>query len=297
MQGQAKEAHVEADRLLQAMYTGKVGWSARERVHAAKMSAVFTSVREDSAVTAALCRLIYGPFGNRLATIEPGLERCGIAAGNTGLDALLHLARFHRHWLREPEAWQCGNADTATEISSLARHLLTRFPLTMLLDEAWFAGFGEDQEAHRQWFVHLGSGGRLEDLRFSLPMTHRAAHFFLLAPVHFSITPALRYGQVRALNGREPLAQALAESFLRERQEDESFWFTVTTFLANRPEIPISQIGPLLDYIRSRRFGTSGDISDAPEPNFSLRGRTSDSTAAHARVAGNAGAVEQERPF
>src|SRR5437899_2051375 len=88
------------------MYLGRVGWAARERARELKLRAVFAAVRGDSGASPALHRLIYGLHGSsRLVAIEPVLGSIGPQAGNTGLDALLYLARGHEHWLRAPEEW------------------------------------------------------------------------------------------------------------------------------------------------------------------------------------------------
>jgi hypothetical protein len=265
--------HEEADALIRAMYLGRIGWGARERARELKLRAVFAAVRHDAGAAAALHRLIYGlPQASGLLAVEPVLGSMGPQAGNTGLDALLYFALGHAQWRQAPEEWQPGGDDPRGQVSSLARHLFCRYPVPAFLDAAWLSGSTPLAEAEREWFVHLGQGGKLEALRFPLPMTHRAAHHFLLAPDAFTIAAALRYGQIRALGGSEGLAGTVAETFLAELQGDEPFWLSVVHFLVNHPELPAAQIGPVLDYVRYRKFGYTG--SDAPEPEFRMKGRT-----------------------
>jgi PcfJ-like protein len=267
--------HREADELIQSMYLGRIGWAARERAHELKLRAVFATVRGDAGVSAALHRLIQELEGRgRLVAIEPVLQSLGPQPGNTGLDALLHFARFHEGWLSAPEEWIPDREDARGQVGSLARHLFARYPLPGFLDAAWLSGFSELAEAYREWFVHLGRGDKLEAIHFPLPMTHRAAHYFLLAPEEFTVVAAMRFGQIRALGGTEALARAVAETFLADLQPDEAFWLSVIHFFANHRELPISQVGPVADYVRFRKFGSSGD--DAPEPNFTMKGRTVD---------------------
>jgi hypothetical protein len=106
MQGEeARRRHAGADRLIRAMYLDRVGWGARERARELKLGAVFATVRGDAGGSAALHRLIYGlQERSRLVAVEPVMGSLGPQAGNTGLDALLHLARLHAAWRREPEA-------------------------------------------------------------------------------------------------------------------------------------------------------------------------------------------------
>jgi hypothetical protein len=265
--------HEEADALIRAMYLGQVGWAARERARELKLGAVFATVRGDTGASAALHRLIYDLQGrSRLVAIEPVLQSIGPQAGNTGLDALLHFARRHEDWQRAPEEWTPDTDDARGQVGSLARHLFGHYPLPAFLDAAWLSGFSPLAEAQREWFVHLGRGGKLEAIRFPLPMTHRAAHYFLLAPEEFTVAAALRYGQIRALGGSEALAWAVAETFLSELQADEPFWLSVIHFFVNHPELSLSQVGPVVDYVRVRKYGFGN--SDAPEPDFTMKGRT-----------------------
>jgi hypothetical protein len=267
--------HEQADALIQAMYVGRVGWSARERARELKLGAVFASVRGDAGASAALHRFIYGLQGrSSLVAIEPVLQSLGPQAGNTGLDALLQFARCHEEWLRAPEEWSPEADDAREQLGSLARHLFGQYPLPAFLDAAWLSGVGPEAEAQRRWFVHLGRGGKLEAIPFPMPMTHRAAHHFLLAPAEFSIPAALRYGQIRALGGSESVARAVAETFLADLQTDEPFWLTVIQFFVNHPDLPLSQVGPVVEYVRSRKAGFGNN--DAPEPDFTMKGRTAE---------------------
>ena len=276
--GAAERLHAEADALVRAMYAGRVGWAARERAVALKVRASCATLRDEPEALAAPQRLLYLRAGTpalRVATVEPVLPALGPRPGNTSVDALLHFARFRRHWLRPPEAWSFSDADTEVRarIGSLARHLFARYPLPAFLDAAWLSGRSEEAEEHRLWFAHLGGGGRLEALHFPLPMTHRAAHHFLLAPGDFSIVGAMRFGQVRALGGADDLARALAGTFLSDGvQSDESFWLSVVHFLVNHPHVPLSEVGPVSDYLRWRKFGADGD--GGSEPSLSMKGRT-----------------------
>src|SRR5438046_1443739 len=92
---EARKLHAEADRMIRAIYTGQMGWAARERAEQQKRGAAFAVVREDGDATAALHRLVHGLKGRtRLLAIEPLIPGRGPQPGNTGLDALLHVARF-----------------------------------------------------------------------------------------------------------------------------------------------------------------------------------------------------------
>src|SRR5688572_1011188 len=146
----ARELHAEADGLIRAMYLGHVGWGARERARERKLGAAFATLR-GAAGAAAFHRLVYGmQRRSRLVAVEPVLQSLGPQAGNTGVDALLHFARFHERWLREPEEWSPETDDARDQAGSLARYLFGRYSLPGFLDAAWLSGFTSHAEAQRE---------------------------------------------------------------------------------------------------------------------------------------------------
>jgi hypothetical protein len=50
----------------------------------------------------------------------------------------------------------------------------------------------------------------------------------------------------------------------------EIFVQSVLHFFINHPEVPTSQIGPIVDYLWSHRFD---DAYTSPDPTFTMRGR------------------------
>src|SRR5262249_30651295 len=55
-----------------------------------------------------------------------------------------------------------------------------------------------------------------------------------------------------------------------ELQSDEPFWLSVTHFLVNHPQLPLRQVGPVVDYVEFRKFSADGD------PTFTMKRRTAD---------------------
>jgi hypothetical protein len=129
--------------------------------------------------------------------------------------------------------------------------------------------------------VGLGQSLRtLSDLPF--PLTKRMAHFAMQAPSDLGLFSALRWGQVRGLDGTVRLADAVVGALGTPQREHEAFWLTVIQFMAANPMLDPRQVGPIVDYIRSRRFEAqpmmvvNGRVEGGqiPEPNFSMKGRT-----------------------
>jgi hypothetical protein len=142
------------------------------------------------------------------------------------------------------------------------------------LDAAWFEGFTQHGESHRDWFLHIRSGHNIRMADVPVPLTSMAAHHFVQAPENSSIVAALRWGQTLALGGDAHLARDIAESRLADILPDEPFWHSVIHFFVNHTEILPNRIGPLVDHIHARKFGEAADFSAAPEPDFSMKGRT-----------------------
>ncbi len=296
----AEDLHRSADALLRSIYEKRVAWSALPTAYEQKMRGAYACMKEDSGAAAAWQRLL-NHLGLRtgLLSVEPAIPALGPQPGNTGLDALLHLALRYEDWLRGPEEWapEGGGGEWASgraggtglrshdsrlstrdstrfQIGGLARHLLTCYEVPAFMDAAWFEGFTEQGRLHRDWFVHIGTGGNVRTAGGPVRLTKMAAHHFVQAPEGFSITQALRWGQTLGLGGDEYMGRAIAESRLAAVQPDEPFWESVIHFFVNNPQMDRGRIGPIVDFLHYQKFGEQPDNSDAPEPNMTMKGRT-----------------------
>lgn len=278
----ARDLHKAPDDRIRAIYENRAAWGARQAAYQEKMRCAYATVNTDSGVAFAWQRLLNTVgHGAALLAIEPVIPALGPRAGNTFLDALLMLALRSERWLQAPEEWTPDASDARQQFGSLARHLLARYPVPAFLDAAWFEGFSPDGRQHQDWFLHIGSGQNIRRAELPVRLTEKAAHYFLQAPLDGSIVGALRWGQTIALGGDEYLARAIADSRLGEILPDEPFWESVLHFFVNQPRMDTSKVGPIVDFIYHRKFGESAfcadapfDFSDAPEPGFSMKGRT-----------------------
>ena len=48
------------------------------------------------------------------------------------------------------------------------------------LDKAWFAERSEGAIEQQKWFIHVGSGGSVRDIKTPVHLTRRRAHEFML---------------------------------------------------------------------------------------------------------------------
>ncbi len=142
---------------------------------------------------------------------------------------------------------------------------------------AWTWG-GELQQG---WYKHLGLGRNIRMADIPLPLTSRMAHEFAMAPDHYSVNMALRWGQVRGLGGSKELARWIVATRLGRSFEHEDFWRTVVHFFVNHPELPLEHVSPIVDYLHDQRFAAPAHLAEdgafaagPPQPNLSMKGRT-----------------------
>jgi len=199
------------------------------------------------------------------------------------IGAMSRLARFSSRWVRTPAGYSARSYNADRQFGELARFLLARWPVPKFFDDAWSE---RSTDTHREWFIHVGSGGNLRtaaDLPF--PLTKMMSHHALLAPDGTPIMSALRWGQVRALGGSERLARAFTNSLLRDAQDNEPFWLSVVQFFVANPMLDPNQVGPIVDWIRNQRFVAeprrivNGIVCGGgiPQPSLSMKGRTVES--------------------
>jgi hypothetical protein len=107
------------------------------------------------------------------------------------VDALIALNARRWQWIAELDDWRPASHNARKQFSSLARHLLARFPVPGFMDQAWFRR-DAGSERFRDWFVHLGAGKNIRTLPTPIPMSKLMAHHFLLAPDDYGIEGAIR---------------------------------------------------------------------------------------------------------
>jgi hypothetical protein len=199
------------------------------------------------------------------------------------IGAMCRLARFSSRWVRTPAGYSARSYNADRQFGELARFLLGRWPVPKFFDDAWSE---RSSDTHREWFIHLGSGGNLRTAAgLPFPLTKMMSHHALLAPDGTPITSALRWGQVRALGGSERLAMAVINSSLGDAQDDEPFWLSVVRFFIANPMLDPNQVGPIVDWIRNQRFVAeprrivNGVVygGGIPQPSLSMKGRTVES--------------------
>ena len=194
---------------------------------------------------------------------------------------LKNVAARHRFWIRTIETWRPDCVDFRRMFRSLIHHLFGRYSVPGFMDSVWDMPTGPDAFRQQVWWIRLARGSSLRSLNLPIRLTRRMEHHARCAPDHFKVVQALRYGEMRGLGGSECVACAIAESRLGRATDEFSFWRTVLNFIAAHPELPLSRLSAIIDYIQTNKFAgeevlTANGLESraAPWPEFSMKGRT-----------------------
>ncbi|WP_299455919.1 PcfJ domain-containing protein [uncultured Microscilla sp.] len=208
--------------------------------------------------------------------------------------ALYNIFRFRKYWINTLESWQPVKHWNPTHksggfevyeamLKDLLQHLFVKHTMPEFMYPAWQA----QHSTHLWWFVHLGKGGNIKDVR-SLPfkLNSKMAHYFTQAPRHYSIEKALLYGQVCALGGTEAFFEQWHATHWKRIYKDPLFFRQVIQFFAYYPELTNNrEVAQVISFINAHKYDgqkvytrAKGIVHEPPvAPNFSLKGRTDQS--------------------
>lgn len=217
----------------------------------------------------------------RTTLLRPAQDprRLGRCTTNAGLFA---LALHHADWLRPVEAWLPPPSNPTPQFASLAHHLFALYPVPAFMTSAWFRVPPDHPHPEQEWYKHLGRGGSIRTASLPLPLTRAMAHHFSLAPAHYTVSAALRWGQVLGFGGSRELARAVVATRLGREFANEEFWLTVLRFFVLHPAMDVAQVGPVVDFLHAQRFAVrevfvpgQGVVQQGPpRPDYAMKGRT-----------------------
>lgn len=190
----------------------------------------------------------------------------GRVEANAYVTALLRVAKYHEHWLNDPETWRPSSHNTARAFGSLLAHLFTKYPTPAFLETAWF----RERENWIPCYIEVAQGANIRQVgAFTFPLTKRMAHYMMQAPDRFTIEEAVRWGQVRGLGGNARLFRNILGTRItpvfKNNPAGHAFWQTVIAWLMQHPMLAPEQYGPLVDYIRQEK---------RRNPAFKIAGRS-----------------------
>lgn len=241
---------------------------------------------DPKARSAFLALLLHVERLGRLFHLKPIVHQYGPQPANNFMDGLASLAAWHGRWLRRVETWKPDSHNGRRQFGGLARHLLAEYDVPSCMDTAFFTGMESGARTRQGWFVHVGAGNNIRKAAIPLRFTRRMAHAFIVsAPSGYTVDTALRWAQVIGMGGDDLLAEAVCDSLLGDRFEEETFWETVLHFFVNHPMLDVTHVGPIVDYIHHQRTvvreqrDADGSVCavGTPDPDFTMKGRTPES--------------------
>jgi len=183
---------------------------------------------------------------------------------------LTNLARVP--WIREIHEWKPRGKGREKLFRGLSEHLLARYRMPSFV---WSAFFTRDEEGACsliEFVAHVAAGGSAFDLVKSgampVPLTRKMCHELLTITGEVPFLEAIRSVQVKACGGdarflrawmATPQGRSLGTS------AEEEFWFTVLHWFCANPMLPMTEVGPLSDYLAFRR---------REDGAFSMKGRS-----------------------
>lgn len=189
---------------------------------------------------------------------------------------LVALASHSDVWIREIQDWKPDTRNPKKLFSGLVRHLIAQYPVPLFMDTAWMT----QNEEQINWFIQIGQGKNIrKDTSLPISLTKKMVHYFLQAPSHYSISQALRRGQILGLGGNKKLTKGVVSTRLGERLEQDKFWRTVLHFLINYSIDDYQDVRTVVEYVQAQKFGIEReyeyeDVSiPAENPGFSMKGR------------------------
>ena len=180
------------------------------------------------------------------------------------IQAIYNIVQFRSFWKKDVFDWKPLTKRGGDQLKELAFYLFCQYSVPDFLYQSFYE---KSNRRFIKWFIHIGTGKRVRDLK-DLPFefTQKMGHYFLQAPSKLRIAEALRWAQVKGLNGDDKLAERIAYSWIGTKgYENEDLWESFLRILANGGIFNHNHITQLIDYIReTKRENTA----------YSLKGRT-----------------------
>lgn len=180
------------------------------------------------------------------------------------IHAVYNMFLFNGYWINNLIGWKPTARLAEAQLKELAAYLFCRYKVPAFL----FQCFNETVNTrYVYWFIHIGTGGKVKEVgNIPIPFTQKMAHYFLQAPDKLTIPEALRWAQVRGLNGDYLLAEKIAYSWLSSKPyADEDFWEQFIRLVINAGMFNQNKLTELIDYTREMKRANG---------NYSLKGRT-----------------------
>lgn len=189
----------------------------------------------------------------------------GHQTSNQLINALFLVFKNKEKWKNSVEEWDCNTKNLTRQFSSLIRHLFCKYKMPVFMDSAWFS----ENSQELNWWFFVAEGNNIRKApNLPISLTKIQAHFLMDAPEHYTITKALRYGQIMGVHDDKRLVDAVLQTSLGRGFANDEFWWTVINMFIQNPMLDRQQLAPMVDYINFQKFSPQ-----APHPGFTMKGR------------------------
>lgn len=180
------------------------------------------------------------------------------------IQAVYKMVQFRAYWRNDVFNWKAASKQGAIQVKELAAYLFCKYKVPDFFYKCFYE---TTNDLHIYWLIHIGRGGSVKDMgSIPIPFTKKMGNYFLLTPAEFSVTEALRWAQLKGLNGEDLLAKRIAYSWIGTKPySNEEFWETFLQLLVNGGMFNHNKITELIDYVREAKRENG---------NYSLKGRT-----------------------
>ena len=187
-----------------------------------------------------------------------------LLSGEDLIQAIFNIVQFRVHWKKDFFEWRPSANRPEEQLKELTFYLFCQYKVPDFLYKSFYE---KSNMRFIKWFIHIGTGGRAKDLKdIPFEFTQKMGHYFLQAPSKLSVAEALRWAQVKGMNGDDKLADRIAYSWISAKgNEHEAFWESFLRILVNGGMFNHNKITELIDYTRETK---------RQNINYNLKGRT-----------------------
>lgn len=180
------------------------------------------------------------------------------------IHAVYNMVLHRAYWKKDIFEWKPSSKANDGQLNELICYLFCDYAIPKFLFKAFFE---KENMSFISWLIHIGTGKRIKDLSpMPIAFTQKMGHYFLQAPVKFNITEALRWAQVKGMNGDDRLADRIAYSWIGTKPFDnEEMWESFIRILVSGGMFNYDKLTELIDYVREMKRENRA---------YNLKGRT-----------------------
>ena len=180
------------------------------------------------------------------------------------IQVVFNMVQFRAYWRNDIFEWIPSSKRSSVQVNELAFYLFCQYKMPEFLYKAFYE---KTITLFINWFIHIGTGKKVKELvNMPIAFTQKMGHYFLQTPKNFTVSEALRWAQVKGLNGDDKLAERIAYSWIGTKAyQDEDFWETFIRIIVNGGIFNHDTLTGLIDYVRN---------SKSENRNYTLNGRT-----------------------